>query len=541
MMRKIFYIVIMLVPLMFNGAASYAMPPHPDLLKKWRDEGTYEANMKKVQSVQNLPVSKNMDENKSSSKASGPMKIPVILVKYSNTTTAFSVYGKTDFSTLLNAGTSPGYLSARKYYNDMSNGNLTIQFDVFDPVSVSKTLSYYGSNDVSDVDGDGDFTEDLHPGELVHEAIDALIAANDSVDFGDYDNDNDGYIDTVIIIHAGAGEETSGADEEIWSHQWDLYSAGAGVVTTDGVKFSVYTIQPEYVETAGDSTIGVFCHELGHVFGLPDLYDTSNATNGAGNWSLMANGAWGGGDGSRPAPLLAWERSFAGGSSWVSFANINPVAIIKHRDRGPVCLLVILITLMAVTCAVSRQVKCPRSIAVPASLFMLVIVVSCSIDVESDPVIFDGSIYDIESSHQVYSIPLTSGQYLILEGKTAATTSGWYVPGTGVLVTHIHNGIISSYYSTNSVNAGASRVHGVNIVEADGGNDLWDPSDITGDNGTASDLFCSQTKSSLTTSTTPNTKYYTGTGISSKTGNSGVSITSFSSRLSWPITFHAEY
>jgi hypothetical protein len=125
----------------------------------------------------------------------------------------------------------------------------------------------------------------------------------------------------------------------------------------------------------------------------------------------------------------------------------------------------------------------------------------------------------------------------LFEGKTAAALTGWYVPGTGVLVTHIHEGIINTYSSSNTVNDGSTRVHGVNVVEADGNNNLWSMND----NGTASDLFSSETKSSLTISTTPNTKYYTGTSTSSKTGDSGVSITSFSTNASWPITFHAEY
>jgi len=38
-------------------------------------------------------------------------------------------------------------------------------------------------------------------------------------------------------------------------------------------------------------TIGVFCHELGHAFGLVDLYDTDNSSYGTGYWSLMSSGS----------------------------------------------------------------------------------------------------------------------------------------------------------------------------------------------------------------------------------------------------------
>ncbi|UCH10784.1 MAG: immune inhibitor A, partial [Fidelibacterota bacterium] len=48
-------------------------------------------------------------------------------------------------------------------------------------------------------------------------------------------------------------------------------------------------------------TIGVFAHELGHaLFGLPDLYDRDESSNGVDDWSLMASGVWLGPLGSHP-------------------------------------------------------------------------------------------------------------------------------------------------------------------------------------------------------------------------------------------------
>ncbi|NLV67381.1 MAG: M6 family metalloprotease domain-containing protein [Spirochaetes bacterium] len=525
MMRRFFYIVLMLVPFMFTGVQSYAMPPHPDLLKKWQEEGALDKNIKRV--AASKTINKSVATALKTTPSSGTVYIPVILVAYRNAYQADSPlpvmnnepggntpltvvlvlvltgallvstrknqlkrrlkpalpvyvaamtsllscsvvttsdYPERDFPTdssvytdLLN-GQTESDLSVKKFYSDMSNSNLQLQFDVYGPVTVSKEWDYYGAND-----SDGD---DLHPGELVAEAVRLVIKKYPGVDFSKYDNDNDTYdeIDTVIIIHEGPGEEgPSSPAETIWSHQWDLYSAdyfgdGAGPAYVDGVWFNSYAMVPEYTTTRGDSSIGVLAHEFGHALGLPDLYDTSYATNGVGDWSLMSSGSWGSdGSGNDPAPLLAWERYKVGGTGTDKWVTITELSATQN----------------------------------------------------------DRQISDIESSHEVFKIMLddTAGeeQYLLLEGKKAATTSGWYVPGT--------------------------RVHGVNVVEADGGNNLWIPNN----NGTASDLFCSEIKTSLTTSTTPNTKYYTGTSITSKTGDSGVSITSFSSRTSWPITFHAEY
>jgi len=53
-------------------------------------------------------------------------------------------------------------------------------------------------------------------------------------------------------------------------------------------------------------TCGVYCHELGHVFGLPDLYDTDYSSYGVGEWSLMAGGSWNGSLGNSPAHPDAW-------------------------------------------------------------------------------------------------------------------------------------------------------------------------------------------------------------------------------------------
>jgi hypothetical protein len=71
------------------------------------------------------------------------------------------------------------------------------------------------------------------------------------------------------------------------------------------------------------STIGVNCHEMGHVFGLPDLYDTTivggnYASSGIGMWSIMAGGSWAGpngGNGSKPVHFDPWSKA---GLGWIT-------------------------------------------------------------------------------------------------------------------------------------------------------------------------------------------------------------------------------
>src|SRR6185295_3095633 len=75
--------------------------------------------------------------------------------------------------------------------------------------------------------------------------------------------------------------------------------------------------------TPGDLiSIGVFCHEFGHVLGLPDLYDLDgnpDDSEGVGEWDLMASGVYnhlsGHPAGSSPAHMSAWSRIRLG---WVT-------------------------------------------------------------------------------------------------------------------------------------------------------------------------------------------------------------------------------
>jgi hypothetical protein len=76
---------------------------------------------------------------------------------------------------------------------------------------------------------------------------------------------------------------------------------------------------PEYamVTEARDTTlccIAVMCHELGHLVGLPDLYDGSRNTWGVGYWGLMGYGAWGAGGNTpwSPSHMEAWSKVTAG-------------------------------------------------------------------------------------------------------------------------------------------------------------------------------------------------------------------------------------
>lgn len=192
--------------------------------------------------------------------------------------------------------------SVRTFYRSNSHGRIdmvTINLpSSLGWIALDKPYGYY----VNNAYGMGAYPQNT---QRLFEELIALI--NPLVDFSQYDNDGNGYSDGVVIVHPGRGAEFSGSASDIWSHKW-----GIAPKRYDNVWVSAYSVQPEFWNAPGDMTIGVYAHEIGHLFGLPDLYDTDNSSRGIGNWSLMASGSWNGTLGRYPAYLDAWSRKQLG-------------------------------------------------------------------------------------------------------------------------------------------------------------------------------------------------------------------------------------
>ncbi|MBI1806995.1 MAG: M6 family metalloprotease domain-containing protein [Ignavibacteria bacterium] len=191
--------------------------------------------------------------------------------------------------------------SLRTYYDEVSYGTLDIVTVNFPSsvgwVTAAQPYSYYVN---------GQYGFGAYPRNAQKLAEDAIAAVDSLVDFSRYDNDGDGYVDALYIIHAGSGGEFSGSPNDIWSHTWTTSSP----ILVDGVHAFVFSVEPEYWRTPGDMTCGVFAHESGHVlFDLPDLYDLDGDSHGLGRWSVMASGSWNGSLGDTPAHPDAWSRS----------------------------------------------------------------------------------------------------------------------------------------------------------------------------------------------------------------------------------------
>ncbi len=322
--------------------------------------------------------------------------------------------------------------SARQYFYDQSYGQYNPQFDVVGPVTVSEEMAYYGGNDRSGNDKNAE--------KMIEEACD-LANEQLGVDFSQYDNDDDGFVDFVYVIYAGYGEADGGSENTIWPHQWNLYSYGGIRHKIDGKYLDRYACGSElsYVSDQYDG-IGTFCHEFSHVLGLPDLYSTSSSATThktMGQWDILDYGPYNN-DGNTPPAYSAYERFYMG---WL----------------------------------IPRVMKDPESVYLsPLNYGQGESLLLCSGD-----------------SHNLTGYNPNPKTFYLAEVRTL---SGWdaYLPGKGLLLTKIQYS--SSKWTQNTVNNSASSM-GVDLIEADGQTPEYDEYNIdNGYWGKAGDAFPSGAK-----------------------------------------------
>jgi immune inhibitor A len=236
--------------------------------------------------------------------AAGPktLNVLVVLVQFPNQPIARPAAHFKDL--FFSTGRTIPTGSVNEYYHEVSRALVSLSGDVIGPYTLSQPASYYANA----ASGRGMSAPNMQT--MAEEAV-GLVAPRA---YRSYDNDNDGFVDAFIIVHAGQGAEVTGSPNDLWSLKWTLSTGPqAG---SDGTKVWGFLTVPE------DSTIGVCAHELGHLlFGLPDLYDISGASSGIGDWCLMSGGAWNGTNGDTPAHLSAWCKAKLG------WAPINPIGV----------------------------------------------------------------------------------------------------------------------------------------------------------------------------------------------------------------------
>ncbi len=199
--------------------------------------------------------------------------------------------------------------SVREYYAEVSRGAVDIQGAVYGPVTLPQPMAYYANRQA----GRGAAQPNLQTF-----AAHVVGAAGPSLPYKDFDVDGDGFVDALVLVHAGRDAAETLRPDLLWSMKWTLPGLAVGA---DGTKLFAFLTISE------DAKLGVCAHELGHLlFGLPDLYDISNRSSGIGNWCLMAGGSWNGTpSGTLPAHPSAWCKRKLG---WVTTRRLAEPATV---------------------------------------------------------------------------------------------------------------------------------------------------------------------------------------------------------------------
>ena len=172
-------------------------------------------------------------------------------------------------------GTSPTQIltmlsNLNSFYNEDSYGTISFQTGMTPAVTskwytLPNSLAYYGADTVSS------------DSQLVSDSLQA--AYNAGVDLASYK--------FAIVVHSGNDEAMTHVTADIHSFTIPGYVFNPAPLISYKISTSV---------VAESDTTGVFCHESGHLLGLPDLYDLTGqidpSNNFLGYWEIMALGEW---------------------------------------------------------------------------------------------------------------------------------------------------------------------------------------------------------------------------------------------------------
>jgi len=190
------------------------------------------------------------------------VKVVAILVDWDDRP---ATYSKETMDTLLFSRNEWASGSMADFFDEVSYGTQAVDGDCYGWVNGG---SYSGGN----------FN-------LYEFVTDIIYSLDTAIDYSQYDGNNDGYVDAVVIVRSGTGQEDSHDPTDIWSFATGYSAQNAPGPFDGGMYVTRWNTSPE-LQPLRDTTfpifysgedslnaIRVFAHELTHNMGLPDLYD----------------------------------------------------------------------------------------------------------------------------------------------------------------------------------------------------------------------------------------------------------------------------
>ena len=245
----------------------------------YSESGVYEVDFTKSEYAQDLT---DLYAYKDSCPPEGSPAILVIPVQFSDVTAASKGYNIDTIKKAFNGNSgSTSYYSVDEYYYLSSYGALDLDITVLDSwFTPEHPSSYYTEQTIEHNDKEQDIGDQM----IMDEALDYL---DDFMDLSKFDTDGNGYIDAVVMINTLA---VSGDSYFTWGYRyWNIYkneadylnkydyvSAGDyawmsyGFMHEDTDRFG----RPYYTNKKVINT-KTYIHEIGHILGAEDYYDTS--------------------------------------------------------------------------------------------------------------------------------------------------------------------------------------------------------------------------------------------------------------------------
>src|SRR5713226_7434014 len=204
------------------------------------------------------------------------------------------------------------------YYNEDSYGTVSFQTGMTPaPTSTWYTLpnamTYYGADTVSS------------DNQLVSDSLQA--AYNAGVDLSNYK--------FAIVVHSGDDEAMTHVTSDIHSFTIPGYVFNPAPLTSYRISTSV---------VAESDPTGVYCHEAGHLLGLPDLYDLTGQIDPAnkflGYWEIMALGEWNPNTGNplQPKPGTYPSHHSIWSKIQIGFVPSSKVAVVQPGQSANITL-----------------------------------------------------------------------------------------------------------------------------------------------------------------------------------------------------------
>ena len=272
---------------------------------------------------------------------SDTLKVPAILFRYKDSPAPTFVAA--NYDDVLFGATPTGAAAGRPYtyrsfYKEMSNGLFDIRGTTYGYTTLDSNEVYYTggtsatcqtANPYGSTNCNGLFSS-AAISRMRSGLMEALTKLDAQIDFSQYVDSTTGFVPLVLFMHEAIGGEcgpSNAPQNHLWAHRFALptfttqddWPGHAG----QKVKISDYILQPA-VGGASSCTsteimpIGTVAHETGHGFGLPDLYDTDNVSEGIGEWGLMSSGNFT--TPLSPSRMEAWSLNELG---WITIAPLT--------------------------------------------------------------------------------------------------------------------------------------------------------------------------------------------------------------------------